>query len=90
MKKNKKFKLINNINKETQLLESLGWDETTLKDLYEYLDIHFSGDSIISPKILLQEIKEKFGEDCSKILQGIFLEVSLTHGLFIHDPNIEN
>ena len=32
MKKNHKL-LINNVNKETQLLESVGWDEETLKEV---------------------------------------------------------
>ena len=82
--------LINNINKETQILESLGWDEEELKNLYEYLDVHFSGDSIISPKLLLQEIEINFGENCAAVLREMLLEVSLTHGLFIHDPNVEN
>ena len=83
-------KIINNIAKETQLLESLGWDEELLKELYEYLNIHFTGDSIISPKLLLEEIRQKFGEDCESTLREMFLEVSLVHGLFIHDPNVEN
>ena len=83
-------KVINNITKETQLLESLDWNERDLKNLYEYLDIHFSGDSIISPGLLLKEIKDNFGEECAKVLHTMFLEVSLTHGLFIHDPNVEN
>lgn len=82
--------LINNINKETQILESLDWDEEELKNLYEYLDVHFSGNSITSPKLLLQEIENNFGENCANILRAIFIEVSLTHGLFIYDPNIEN
>jgi hypothetical protein len=82
--------LINNVIKETQLLESLEWDEELLKNLYTYLDIHFSGDSIISPKIILQEIENNFGKDCASVLREIFLEVSLSHGLFVHDPNIEH
>ena len=82
--------LINNIAKETQLLESLDWDEELLKALYEYLSIHFTGDSIISPKLLLKEIKQKFGENCASTLREMFLEVSLMHGLFIYDPDVEN
>ena len=89
MKKNHKM-LINNVIKETQLLESLEWDEDLLKELYSYLDIHFSGDSIITPKILLNEIKEKFGKECTDVLRDMFIEVSLVHGLFIHDPNVEH
>ena len=88
--KNKHKLIINNVIRETQLLESVGWDEDVLKEVYSYLDIHFSGDSIISPGILLEEIKKIFGEECSVVLREMFLEVSLTHGLFIHDPNIEN
>lgn len=83
-------KIINNINKETQLLESLDWDESELKRLYEYLGLHFSGDSIITPDLLLQEISNKFGESCSSTLRSMFLEVSLSYGLFVHDPNVEN
>jgi len=89
MNKNHKL-LINNLVKETQLLESLGWDDELLQSLYEYLDIHFSGNSIISPNILLEEVKDNFGEECSIVLREMFLEVSLTHGLFIHDPDVEN
>tara|TARA_R110001583_G_scaffold62224_2_gene183262 strand:- start:455 stop:724 length:270 start_codon:yes stop_codon:yes gene_type:complete len=88
--KNKYKLLINNVIKETELLESLDWDEKELKELYSYLDIHFTGDSIISPKILLEEISKKFGEPCSKILKDMFLKISLTHGLFNNDPNVEH
>jgi hypothetical protein len=91
MKKEAKHKIIiNNVIKETQLLESLEWDEDILKELYDYLDVHFSGDSIITPALLLKEIDAKFGKDCTKVLRSMFLEISLTHGLFTHDPNIEN
>jgi len=82
--------LINNLSKETQLLESLDWDEDLLTELYDYLDVHFTGDSIISPNLLLKEVNEKFGETCANILRAMLLEISLTHGLFIHDPNVEN
>ena len=90
MKKINRNFLINNIAKETQILESLDWDEEKLQHLYSYLDLHFTGDSIISPKILLKEIYNEYGKECAKILQAMFVEVSLSHGLFIHDPEIEN
>jgi len=86
----KRQTIINNIIKETELLESVGWDEEALNEVYEYLDVHFSGDSIITPKNLLLEISERFGKDCAEVLRKMFLEVSLSHGLFIHDPNVEN
>jgi hypothetical protein len=82
--------LINNITKETELLESLEWDYEVLDELYKYLDIHFSGDSIITPDLILQEVKEKFGEECEKVLRKLFVEVSITNGLHIYDPDVEN
>ena len=82
--------IINNVAKETELLESLEWDYERLEELYEFMDMHFSGDSIISPKILLEEVLKNFGEDCCKVLQTLFVEVSLTNGLFIYDPDIEH
>lgn len=82
--------IINNVAKETELLESLEWDYERLEELYEFMDMHFSGDSIISPKILLEEVLIKFGEDCCKVLQTLFVEVSLINGLFIYDPDIEH
>lgn len=83
-------KIISNLSKETELLESLDWDEDHLKSLYEYLEIHFNGDSIITPDILLNEIKNHYGEACSKVLREIFIEVSLHNGLHIYDPDVEN
>ena len=82
--------LINNVAKETELLESLEWDYEILNDLYEYLDIHFSGDSIITPDIILSEVKKKFGAECEKVLRKLFVEVSITNGLHIYDPETEN
>ena len=82
--------VINNLTKETQLLESLDWNEEHLKSLYEYLDIHFSGDSIITPDVLLEDIKTHYGETCSKILREMFIEVSLKNGLHIYDPDVEH
>ena len=83
-------KIIFNLSKETELLESLDWNEEYLKSLYEYLDIHFKGDSIITPDVLLEEIKNHYGEPCSKVLREMFVEVSLHNGLHIYDPDIEN
>ena len=82
--------LINNLTKETELLESLDWNEEQLKSLYEYLDIHFNGNSIITPDLLLEDIKTHYGEPCSKVLREMFIEVSLHNGLHIYDPDVEN
>ena len=82
--------LINNLLKETELLESLDWNEEHLQSLYEYLEVHFNGDSIITPDVLLEDIKINYGESCSKVLREMFIEVSLRNGLHIYDPNVEN
>ena len=82
--------LINNITKETELLESLEWDYEVLDELYAYLDIHFSGDSIITPDLILEEVSSRFGNECEKVLRKLFVEVSITNGLHIYDPNVEN
>ena len=82
--------IINNLSKETELLESLDWNEEHLESLYEYLDIHFNGDSIITPDLLLEDIEKHYGEPCSKVLREMFIEVSLQNGLHIYDPDIEN
>ena len=87
--KNQKY-LINNLSKETELLESLDWNEEHLKSLYEYLEIHFDGNSIITPDLLLEDIKQHYGEPCSKVLREMFIEVSLNNGLHIYDPDVEN
>lgn len=89
MKENHKL-IINNITKETALLESVEWDTEVLKEVYKYLDLHFQGDSIISPALLLKEVEEKFGLNCAEVLRDMFVKVSLSHGLFIHDPDVEN
>ena len=86
----KKTNLINNLSKETELLESLDWNEEHLSSLYDYLDIHLNGDSIITLDILLEEIKKYYGESCSKVLRKMFIEVSLGNGLHIYDPDVEN
>ena len=82
--------LINNLTKETELLESLDWNEEDLKSLYSYLDIHFAGDSIITPDLLLEDIAKNYGEPCSKVLREMFVEVSIANGLHIYDPDVEN
>ena len=82
--------LINNLAQETELLESLEWDYEALDELYYYLDIHFSGDSIITPDIILEEVKHKFGKECEKVLRKLFIEVSMSNGLHLYDPSIEN
>lgn len=82
--------LINNIAKETEILESLEWDYEKLDELYQYLDMQFSGDDVILPDVLLLEIENNFGKECAGVLRIMFTDISMAYGLFIHDPDIEN
>jgi hypothetical protein len=82
--------LINNIAKETEILESLEWDYEKLDELYQYLDMQFSGDNVILPDVLLLEIENNFGKECAVVLRIMFTDISMAYGLFIHDPDIEN
>ena len=82
--------LIGNLSNETELLESLDWNEEHLQSLYEYLSIHFDGDSILTPDLLLQDISKHYGEPCANVLRKMFIEVSLHNGLHIYGSDVEN
>ena len=58
-----KVEELKNINYNTQLLESLGWDEEQLEALYEYLDLAFNSDIIIHPAEIFKTIGDHFGDE---------------------------
>ena len=66
------------------------WDYEKLDELYQYLDMQFSGDNVILPDVLLLEIENNFGKECAVVLRIMFADISMAYGLFIHDPDIEN
>ena len=70
---------------QTQLLESLSWDEEQLKALYEYIDIVFNADIVIHPKEILATIKECFGEDTYKCFKNIFNEVMIANNMHLKE-----
>ncbi len=69
-----KVDLILNIQCQTQLLESLGWDEELLAQLLKYLDTEFSNFEIKSPEAILNEVEEHFGPQTSEVLRLFFKE----------------
>ena len=64
---------INNITFQTQLLESVGWDESLVDDLFDYLDKVLNSDVVSHPSVVLKEIKDKFGEETEKIIKKLSL-----------------
>jgi len=79
-----------NLIYQTQLLESLGWDETQLEALYEYVDTAFNADIIIHPNEILKTIEEHFGESTKECFKNILNTVMLSYNLHMVNPNNEH
>ena len=77
--------LFKNLLYQTQLLESLSWDEEQLKALFEYVDIVFNADIVIHPNEILSTIKECFGEDTYICFKRIFNEVMLLNNMHLKE-----
>ena len=75
--------LLNNLVSETELLESLDWDEEKLKELLDYITVATSEESKKTPKEILSEIKIMFSYEASDIIKKIFLEIALSNNLHI-------
>ena len=75
--------LIDNINLyyETELLESLDWDEDKLKEFYKYLSSSIGQDELIHPNKILEEVKSLFSESTSNILKKIFLQIAVSNNM---------
>jgi hypothetical protein len=82
-----KFK---NLHYETQLLESLSWDEDQLKALFDYIDLIFTSDILISPNEVLSTIEEYFGNDTRICFEKIFNEIAITNNLHITESENEH
>tara|TARA_B100000900_G_C20462280_1_gene667795 strand:- start:138 stop:410 length:273 start_codon:yes stop_codon:yes gene_type:complete len=63
-----------NIALRTELLESLGWDESKLSQLESYLEVEFENFNLKSPQVIILEIKDHFGEDTAIIIERLFKE----------------
>tara|TARA_R110000782_G_scaffold267067_1_gene362083 strand:- start:569 stop:832 length:264 start_codon:yes stop_codon:yes gene_type:complete len=69
-----KLNIHKNIQYNTQLLESLDWDEEALQSLLEFLDVEFASFETKHPLKIIEIVTEYFGEDTSKVLSKIFSE----------------
>ena len=75
---------------QTQLLESLGWDETQLEALFNYLDTVFTADIIVHPDHIKDTIEEHFGEDAKECFTVILNEVMFNHNLHLSGADDEH
>ena len=60
------------IRYQTQILESLGWDEQLFTQLFEYLNNEFSNFNLKHPIEILKVIEENFGKATSDVLKELF------------------
>ena len=79
-----------NLAYQTQLLESLDWDESQLETLYEYLDSAFNADMITHPEEILRTIETHFGESTKECFKNILNTVMLSYNLHMVNPNNEH
>jgi len=82
--------LFKSVHYQTQLLESLSWDETQLAALFEYLDEVFSMKKIAKPSKIKSEIKKRFGEQTADCFTNILNEVMFTYNLHVGSNSYEN
>lgn len=61
-----------NLKVKTELLESLGWDEQLLSQLEEYLNTEFNNFHVVHPDTIIENVKQNFGEETSKVLSELF------------------
>ena len=82
-----KWSVINNLNYQTQLLESLDWDENQLSALELYLNEVLNSEVTFYPDVIISHIKEHFTEEASQVVYEIFKEVALHCSIFEGDDN---
>ena len=60
------------IRYQTQILESLGWDEQLFTQLFEYLNNEFRNFNLKHPAVILNVIELNFGKATSDIFVDLF------------------
>ena len=79
---------LSHINFETALLESLGWDESELTRLQDYLrSATLKGQSYTDT---LSEIESEFGLPAADMLRKLFGEMIFKYNLHTKGQEIEN
>lgn len=71
---NNHLQSILNVRYQTEILESLCWDEQKLSQLFDYLETEFNNFNIKRPGELLNSVELHFGKDTSEIIKKIFAE----------------
>ena len=69
---NMQLKDIWDIRYQTQVLESLGWDEQLFNQLFEYLNDEFSNFNLKHPAEILKVIESNFGKGAADVFKEIF------------------
>ena len=79
------------IKYETELLESLEWNEEKLKQLLDYINSVVNDETLISPNDIIVNVKNNYSDQTGEILKKIFLEISIMSNLHItKEGNYEN
>ena len=82
--------IVINIHYQTQLLESLGWDEQLLDQLLTYLDTEFSNFNLKPPSGIISEVEIHFGKATSEVLAEIFKSQMMFLKAYSGDPHNEH
>ena len=72
-----------NLNYETELLESLEWDNEKLTKLFEYITQEMNASVLSHPNKIIHEINEKFSIETGKIVRKMFAEVAVRNNLHL-------
>ena len=80
-----KSEIFQNIHFQTQLLESVGWDDEQLKLLNEYLEKEFNADILKNPNQILKNISEFFGESAMICIKKLMTNIVYSYNL--HNTN---
>ena len=82
--------LFKNVHYQTQLLESLGWDENQLEALYEYLGTALKEDNPKSLEDIEKNITDLFGAQVSACFTNILNEVMFSYNMHTRRDDYEN
>jgi len=78
---------LTNINNQTELLESVGWDDEEFDRLVGFLNDQLAKDS--DPKDILESIEVNFGKSSKEVLMRIFEQTIFSNNLHL-TSNEEN
>ena len=82
-----KSDIFNDLNYQTQLLESLDWDEDQLQALLLYLQEVLNDEIILHPENIITTIADNFTVEAAKEVRQIFRLIAFEHGFLKGDDN---